>query len=280
MKKLALVAPLALVSCAAFAGDVIWKQAGAPLGPVVAISCATDAGLLCTRDAGALGSIACNSASATEPGCITPSDQNLGAGTKTFTGTVNISTLDAGQAAIGVLEVTNTLQTIGAATGALPACGSGGAGMLDYDQSLSREKICNGSSWQQILNTGDREFAGMLATGICPGVDACPENTNFQGGSYFSIPSSATGITDAITCSWTAGTGGTTGVVVQVYDVTSSAEVCHCTMAACTASGLNVCACIGALTHNHVFDLRLTSATDCSANPTNVVCTAHFIANY
>lgn len=70
-----------------------------------------------------------------------------------------------------------------------------------------------------------------------------------------------------LTAVWTAGTGGVTGVVLRVQNVTDSTTTCTCT-ATCTGTG-NVCDCNAALTPAKTYQLQAHTTTDCTANPTN-----------
>lgn len=79
-----------------------------------------------------------------------------------------------------------------------------------------------------------------------------------------------------LSCSWSvAGSGGTTGVVGQVFDVTSSAELCSCTLGACTTTALSAVSCdcnSGAITAAHSYSFRFKSTSDCVSYPQNVSC--------
>ncbi len=86
---------------------------------------------------------------------------------------------------------------------------------------------------------------------------------------------------DTISCGWdTAGSGGSTGVVAAVVQTSDAGVICSCTVGACTATAgtTNTCDC-GAVKYLNAtgwdagqFALRLTSGTDCAANPQNVWC--------
>lgn len=88
MKRLALLAVLFAAGVAL--AETVFANADVKIGPISTLSCRADGGLLCWRDAGMVGEIQCNAASATEPGCVTPSAQSFGSGLKTFTGDVRI----------------------------------------------------------------------------------------------------------------------------------------------------------------------------------------------
>lgn len=109
MKRLGLLLALWCAG-SAFADGISLRMAGVNQGPILSLNCHSDAGLLCSRDAGAVGMLQCNAASATEPGCITPSSQTF-AGNKTFTGTVKAPVIDAGVGAIGAFDIRSSTIT-------------------------------------------------------------------------------------------------------------------------------------------------------------------------
>jgi hypothetical protein len=88
---------------------------------------------------------------------------------------------------------------------------------------------------------------------------------------------------DYLTCSWeVAGTGGSTGLVMQLMNQTDNTEICSCTMsgtcstAAHTAVFCN-CGTDGtgtALTAGKLLMWRVKSTSDCATYPTNATCSA------
>ena len=134
MKPLALIASL-LVAPLVLA-DIGFRQGTTYIGPVRDIDCAHDGGLYCTRDAGiAIGRLRCVTASATEPGCITPSDQTL-AGTKTLTG---------------------DLRLVGHVHASLTACSSGVKGMWQTCTGHNAPVFCDGTNNIELLGTSAPE---------------------------------------------------------------------------------------------------------------------------
>lgn len=107
-------------------------------------------------------------------------------------------------------------------------------------------------------------------TASTPG--AVTEDSNFLG------PFRSTTLTGTfrnITCNWgVAGTGGTTGVVAQVYNATDGAELCACTLGACTTTALDSlsCSCGTAFAAAKSYTLRIKGTTDCAVNPQVIFC--------
>lgn len=152
----------------------------------------------------------------------------------------------------------------GAVTGSLPAAT---AGSIHFDTTKAQIQVGqDGTNWESVATAFP--WTALHMTGA-----AAAETTAFLG----PLPAStAKGVT-AVSCSWqTAGVGGATGVVVEVYDQTATASKCSCTLGACTTAANTPlsCACSSALTAANVHVIRLTAGTDCGTNPTNVVCTA------
>jgi hypothetical protein len=176
-----------------------------------------------------------------------------------------------------VLAGTNTtattyLRSIGVATGSLPTCDASLKGAIETDTTLSCPKFCNGSAWSNCLVSAANAINNYWSA-MCLG--ACGNDTNFTGGIY-----SLGGAVTRMTCSWaTAGTGGTTGVVIKVRNVTGSSDLCSCTVGACTiaANTPTACTCSGTFTAASLYTMRLSSSTDCGANPQNIICTASVI---
>jgi hypothetical protein len=83
-----------------------------------------------------------------------------------------------------------------------------------------------------------------------------------------------------VACQWqTAGTGGTTGVVWELWNQTDSVQVCSCVVAACTAAARTpyMCGCEANLLQDKVYVQRLTAGTDCTANPQGMVCAVQLV---
>lgn len=137
---------LALCSSVALA-DIPFRQApGGTFLPVRDLECGADGGLLCIRDAGtATGVMRCNAASATEPGCVTPSSQTF-AGDKTFTGDPRI---------------------VGHVHASLTACDSSHKGTWQTCTTHSSPVFCNGTSNTELLgSTSYQEFPPIYVNGL------------------------------------------------------------------------------------------------------------------
>jgi len=154
----------------------------------------------------------------------------------------------------------------------LPAAATLNEGGLLYDTTGKAAHLSNGLRWNSIpVVSSFNGISNFDAT-------AAVEEQIFTG-STFRLSAGQTGYIENIACSWEqAGTGGTTGVVVKVFDNTSGTTVCSCTVGTCTNvafSGMH-CACNGAMTTNanRTLSIRLDSATDCTANPRRIGCTA------
>lgn len=120
-----------------------------------------------------------------------------------------------------------------------------------------------------VVNAWTAHCLGATNTTVC-GTDS-----NFIG----AFKGATNSTNAALSCSWgTTGSGGTTGVVGQVYDVTAGAEICHCTLGACNTAALVPlsCNCTGTYVAGNLYVVRLTSATDCGTRPANIVCNAQY----
>lgn len=152
---------------------------------------------------------------------------------------------------------------------------SGAAGRLLYDSTSNVWRWSDGTTWQQLAKTADLPSTRKIWTALSSSgsAETAPEGVNFLG------PFTAETVVriDSIDCSWqTAGTGGTTGVVAQIYDVTAAAQVCTCTLGACSTTARTPlsCDCAHGVTSGagHVLTMRLTTGTDCTTNPAGLVC--------
>lgn len=151
-------------------------------------------------------------------------------------------------------------------------------------------RVCDSTSTNccTVDQEGDMSCTGTVASGsgtlstaagainnywssVCFGV--CSEDTNMTGG----IRAQGTGTTNRLLCSWgTAGTGGSTGVELNIFDVTAAGTLCTCNLGACTiaANTPTVCTCSGTYVNNNLYTMQLRGTTDCAVNPSNIVCTA------
>lgn len=129
--------------------------------------------------------------------------------------------------------------------------------------------------------TGATGATGTLASGSLIGtfsgyaLTALADSLAFTGG--FTSTTGTPKIRQ-VTCSWaTVGTLGTTGVVVEIYDKTSSSSLCNCTLGSCSATINTALACdcnSATTTAGHTYVLRYFSTTDCTVNPSNTLCEA------
>lgn len=171
----------------------------------------------------------------------------------------------------------------GTAFASFPTCNASLLGRLLFDSTNTQWRFCDGAgTWVFLVPSasggtyptrlaaanGFTAISSMTAT-------AASEETNFLGTLLFSNNAGTPTTTDQVSCNWeTAGTGGTTGVVVRVFDVTASSSICTCTLGACTTASRAPlgCKCTGTMTAGNQYAVRLSSATDCTVNPQNVVC--------
>lgn len=227
MKKL--LAIVALVALPVFA-DVLVQQAGTTAGPVRAINCAADGGLLCTRTTAAgRGDLACNGATASEPGCVTPQAQTFG-GNKTFNGDSRI---------------------VGHVHGSLSACNAGNKGNWQTCTTHNAPVFCDGSI--NIELTGTSAAERVLSTVNVNGVPVL-----LMGGGFSA--QTATTVT-AIEGNWYAGTG--TSLVIRISDGSNN---CDCTVS-CTAPTTRT-ACSGSCSYAAGSTLTVARTSDtCSMNP-------------
>jgi len=143
-------------------------------------------------------------------------------------------------------------------------------GVLE-DTTSASGYISNGSRWNSIPTVA--AWTALSNTDASPAV----ENANFLG--PFSTTIGQNLYIEKITCNWgQTGTGGTTGVVAQIFDTTAAAAVCTCTLGACTTAALIplACDCNTQLSNAsaRALVMRITSATDCTENPHRVRCAA------
>lgn len=174
-------------------------------------------------------------------------------------------------------QVTDGLETgangTGTAYASFPTCNAAATGRLLFDSTNNLWRFCDGAYWRPLQSSSEPTYTYASAgfSSICFGT-CSTESTNFTG-SYSPRSDNERG-TQKISCSWgTAGTGGTTGVVVRIYD--GSAEVCSCTLGACTTAANTAlsCACAaGLLASSKNYTVQLKSTTDCTGNPANIVC--------
>lgn len=160
-----------------------------------------------------------------------------------------------------------------------PAAAAGNAGRLLYDSTSAVWRISDGATWKKMVTntTGtDAQGAAGAAWNAWSGVPGTPatEGDNFFG-PFFT--KSMTPDVTRLACNWAvAGTGGATGVVVEVYDTTGAAQACQCTLGACTTAARVplTCECLATLATTSTYVMRLHTNTDCDINPEQIVCNA------
>jgi hypothetical protein len=139
--KLALVlVPMAVLA------DVGWKDSKRYIGPVRDVECGVDGGLSCERDAGTpVGVLRCRSATAIEPGCVTPSAQSF-AGNKTWSGWQRL---------------------IGTTHASLTACSAGQKGTWQTCTTHNAPVFCNGTSNIELTGSTDlTALPGVYVNGL------------------------------------------------------------------------------------------------------------------
>lgn len=163
------------------------------------------------------------------------------------------------------------LQSTGVAHASLTPPATAIAGTQQWDTTHQRLVVTDGGQWNHLALL--EEVVTVVTpffSGVCFGT--CGEEPTGFVGSY--SPSGAW-TTSKLTCAWgTAGTGGTTGVVGRLYDETGATEACSCTLGACTTAASTgvACSCVATLSAAKVYRLELKSTTDCTINPSNIVC--------
>jgi len=160
----------------------------------------------------------------------------------------------------------------GVATGSLPTCNAGNAGVLQYDTTTGTYKWCNGTAFASMSGTVTATTNTWSTT--CFGVPCSGEAANFTGASRVTVGTGTTQV--ALVCSWNVvGTGGTTGVVARIRNNTDGTTLCTCTLGACTTA-INTpleCNCSGTFTAAKIYTMQLDSTTDCTTNPGQIICT-------
>jgi hypothetical protein len=164
----------------------------------------------------------------------------------------------------------------GTAYASFPTCNAGALGRFLFDSTNGLWRYCGSDSvWHPMPGNTDAATLYQSAqwASVCFGT-CSGESTNFTG-SYSPRADTEKAVT-RINCSWgTAGTGGSTGVVVRLYDTGGAAELCSCTLGACTTAANTPlsCSCAsGVLASSKTYAVQLKSTTDCTGNPSNIVC--------
>lgn len=252
MKKLALL--LALLPALALA-----QESGLPArGGKVTITASSP--LTATVSAGGAVDMACTMAGSGTSGCVSAAAQTI-SGAKTFDSAISYS-LATDSVSVG------NASNVSTAT-ALSNVPQGSA--LSYSTSTHAF-----SAVTTII--GSPGFAAQCPTDT-PAANICENDvatTPTFVGAWF-LQSGFTAAKLNVACSsGTAGTGGTTGVVVRMVDYTGNSTVGTCTLGACTtAAGVPLTCVLGSgvvLTSAHVYALSLSTTTDCATNPGRITC--------
>lgn len=161
-------------------------------------------------------------------------------------------------------------QFTGVATGSLPACTGTQDGGLEYDTTTKTYKWCNSSSWQSFAASGSSTWAAPWMSRSV-GSAAITEDNPFHGRYTPQISTKTTIVNCSIE---TAGSGGSTGVVVGIYNDTTDLLLCSCNIGSCSTDGTaSACTCSGTMTADQEYYVKLTTATDCATNPAIMYCT-------
>lgn len=156
-----------------------------------------------------------------------------------------------------------------------PSCTAGLAGRLIYDSTNAAWRYCDGAgTWLFVLN-GSTSAASVdvYSWSAQQGTGGETVNANWLG--PYRTGNTGSSLRGAV-CNWQAtGTGGTTGVTLQVYNVTDSVALCSLGSVSCTTGArvpFTLGGCSGtAVAANKTYVVRV-SASDCTTQPTGTVC--------
>ncbi len=208
-----------------------------------------------------------------------------GAGAQAFIWNASGNPLTVNDAqGLGIVGV--TLASLAACNSTSPLSPGGTRSALQYTTDLGTYYYCNGTANVELMTQASTTAAitAQVSTAYqksfawgstCFGV--CGEDSSFAGPLH---PEYAA-FTRRVNCSaGTAGTGGATGVVIQLWNETDSVEVATaastCTAAAGAPFSNEAWATPVTLATNKVYSVRMKGTTDCSLNPANVVCNVVF----
>lgn len=152
-----------------------------------------------------------------------------------------------------------------------------GAGIQLVPGSIDASQVATGILPLTRGGTGTANGSTGLTTGTWGSTEqtpvAAPETTNFSGA--YRITSLGTQKFRNIACNWaTAGSGGSTGVVVKIRNITAGSDLCSCTLGACDTVALTplACDCNTAPAASANYTIQLAAGTDCAANPALFYC--------
>lgn len=163
----------------------------------------------------------------------------------------------------------------GTAFASFPTCTAGLLGRLLFDSTNTAWRYCDGAgSWLFVLNgSTSQSLVDVYSWNAQQGTGGEVVNTNWLG----PYRTGNTGSTVRVAaCNWqAAGTGGTTGVTLQIYNITDSVALCSLGSVACTTAArtpFTLASCNGtAVAANKTYVVRV-SASDCTTQPTGTVC--------
>ncbi len=200
--RLALLVFLTALLPAIAIADVVLRSNGSVVGPVTSIDGAVDGGLYFTRATGSsVGTLRCASVTGLTRGCVDLTDQTMGAGNKTFQGTVAAPRVQAAVVDAG----------IGMFTGVLSApVFDGGAAVLTGDM---------GSKTAHVFSTTDNTALSVAGVGTSTGAETILASATDKLAltiGYYGSPNS---------CCTTHVCGCTAGGVADNFHVLGSGDV-------------------------------------------------------
>lgn len=166
----------------------------------------------------------------------------------------------------GVAWVGVPTASLALCNGTAPNTAGGTRGTIQYDTTTNSFRFCNGVAWTE-LASASTDDAVWSATYF----GAIAETGALQG----PLHAARDGNLGRIACSWaSAGSGGTAGVTVRVFNVTAAASLGTFTLGACNsaAGSALVANGSGALIAGNTYRIEIVSSGDCTAKPSNIVC--------
>lgn len=169
----------------------------------------------------------------------------------------------------GWVNSTTYFSSAGAALATGAVCPQVGA--LEYDTTGGCFKACNsGATWSGCLSTSTTTNVVPPWSSYCPKANCTKAETAADN---FLIPyTPQVAVTPTkVSGNWgTAGTGGTTGVVIAIFDFTGASELCSVVLGPCTTTAgtpINANSGCPVMTAGHLYIARLKSTTDCATIP-------------
>ncbi len=149
----------------------------------------------------------------------------------------------------------------------LPTPSATTRGAWVWNSSQAAPHYSDGSKWLQL--------PGFTMTGVATG--GAMNNTTTLGASYASGHAQVSNLT----CVWGGGTGGTTGVVLELSaGATAGSGLCSCAIGDCAGTvGVARCACAASITAGSTVIMQYRTVlldggagADCTTNPTSMIC--------